>query len=283
MIDPDRSTYRLPGPNRDGATVHVAIPKPATITSQTVATIPSNRARTRIGVGESVQLTFVPTGPNADMIASIGTWTADPDGKGTLSSTSGQTVTYTAPDRAASVTFTAKASGYSGSLTLTIVEPSAVALQRRPGTKGNHTVNTVSAGFIADVYIYPKDVSFENCSCLEGEAYAEGNGCCQQYFHDNRSGHSPSATPTPVGKPVNDTSGSKLSIFDGIDANWSTQCAGGWTYQIPWFFLVGSGAKKQFATVAETIVMTADGGMTITKGDHNHSGYGDQTDIDPLF
>src|ERR1043165_7395823 len=70
-----------------------------TLASETIATSPTNRARTKIGVGEEVKLTV--TGNPA-------TW-AITSGGGTLSPNTGarNSVTFTADDNAASVTITA--------------------------------------------------------------------------------------------------------------------------------------------------------------------------------
>ena len=63
-----------------------------------------NRARTSLGVGKSAQLTFS---------LGSGTWTQSPpfEDAGSLSGTSGATVTCTAPERATTVTITATRSG----------------------------------------------------------------------------------------------------------------------------------------------------------------------------
>lgn len=248
----------------------------ATITSQTVATIPSNRARTRLGVGESTNLTY-----------SLGaaTWTMsrpEPEG-GSLSSTSGETVTYTAPERAVNVTITATGSGCTETIQLTIVEPSGVRMERKAGTLGNHTKNRASVGFIADVFILPADVSFEHCSYLESDVRAVGTGCFEDYYAEHYVGHHPATSPIPIGPPVSDTSGSKVNGFDQIAAS-ADSCHGGWTWSIPWLFRVGGGIDKRFTTVDQVVSITAAGAADISKaGASNHSDFGDDTEIDPLF
>jgi hypothetical protein len=248
----------------------------ATITSETLATVPSNRARTRLGVGESTRLTF-----------SLGEaqWSMNlPDLEGgTLSSTSGATIVYTAPDRATSVTITATGSGCTKTIQFTIVEPSSIRMQRRPGTLGNHTINRASVGFIADIYVLPADVSFEHCSYLEEEVDAVGTGCFQQYYASHHVGHHPNTSPIPIGPPVSDTSGSKVNGYDKIAAS-ADSCDGGWTWSIPWKFRVGGGIDKRFTTVAQVVAITAAGAADISKaGASNHSNLTDATEIDPLF
>jgi hypothetical protein len=270
--DLSRSKTRIAGPAHDNA-VHLTTPQNAAITSQTAATVPSNRARTRLGVGESADLTFS---------AGSATWTISPAGAGTLSATSGPTVTYTAPDRANTVTITATA-GATATITLTIVEPNDVKMKQKSGTVGHHTINTASAGVIADVFIFPADVSFENCSYLESDVNAVGTGCFQKYYQDNNVGHNPNPNPLPIGPPDNDTSGSKAPGYDQIDCS-ASKCAGGWTWSIPWSFQVGSGSPKQFKVVDQVITITADGTATVSKvGATNTAAYGSATVKDPLF
>jgi hypothetical protein len=236
--------------------------------------MPSNQARTRIGVGESVNLTFSGSGA---------AWSMSPNA-GVFSQISGTSVLYYAPDRANSVTITATGGGCSASITFEIVEPSGVRMERRAGTLGNHTKHKPSAGFIADVYILPADVSFENCSYLESDCSAVGRGCAEEYLRTNPSSHDPNTEPIAIGPPVSDTSGSKVDGYDQIASFAGNSCDGGWTFAIPWSFQVGSGAAKQFATVNQTFDMTASGSATVTKaGASNQSGYNDDTEVDPLF
>lgn len=156
-------------------------------------------------------------------------------------------------------------------------------MERRPGTKGNHRRGKASVGFIADIYILPADVSFENCSYLEDEAYAVGTGCFEAFCRNNNVGHHPNTSPISIGPPVSDTSGSKVNGFDKI---WwaGSSCDGTWTHSIPWRFQVGSGASKVFATIDQVATITRAGGADISKaGASNHSDLSDASEKDPLF
>jgi hypothetical protein len=281
--DLTRTDTRLPGQAlpTNAATVGATGGTP-TVTSQTVATVPSNRARTRIGVGETVNLTC--TGGTGTP-----TWTASPTGVGTLSATSGQNITYTAPDRANTVTITATAGASAPPIAFTIVEPSDVKLQKRPNSKANHVINTASTGVVIDVFILPADVSFQNISVQESDVNAVGTGCFQAYYANNNVGHNPNTSPTAIGPPDNDTSGSKMTGPDLADGTGS-KCQGGWSWTIPWSFQVGSGSQKQFATVVQSMSITAAGQATINKvsqsqtsGATNTSAYGAATEQDPAF
>ena len=138
-------------------------------------------------------------------------------------------------------------------------------------------------GFIADIYILPPDVSFENCSYLEDEVYAVGTGCYADFLRTHNIGHHPNANPIPIGPPVNDTSGSKVNGFDRV-AFAGSSCDGTFKWPIPWRFQVRSGASKLFTTIDQVGSSTKAGAADITKaGASNHSDKNDATEKDPLF
>jgi hypothetical protein len=87
------------------------------IESETVATIPVDRTRTTIGVGEEVDLTLKP--------ASLGTATWSLTGGGTLNPTSGLTTRFTAPESHTNCVVTAQFMGESCSKPFTVVEPAS--------------------------------------------------------------------------------------------------------------------------------------------------------------
>jgi hypothetical protein len=129
----------------------------------------------------------------------------------------------------------------------------------------------------------PADVSFENCSILEKDVDAVGTGCFQQFYASHHIGHHPGTSPTSVGPPDNDTSGSRVSSPDQIDCD-ASSCDGGWSWSIPVLFQVGSGALKQFTTVDQVVAITAAGSATISKaGGTNTSALNDTPEKDPLF
>src|SRR5713101_5209824 len=139
-------------------------PKTCSITSETVATQPADRARTKIGVGEEVHLTF-----------SLGSaaWTAP---GASLSSNSGSTVTLTAPERAASITVSATGSGCTAHLTFQVVEPSGARRKQKPGTNLKHKLNRPSIGIKTDLYVLPDDVCFYNIEYRELDVTAVTSG-----------------------------------------------------------------------------------------------------------
>lgn len=137
------------------------------LTTQTAATIPANRTRTKLGVGEIVTLQLTPAPPCPVV------WSQS--GPGTLSGTSGSLRTFTAHGAASSTTITATIGGTPLSVTFNVVEPNGVIMQRS-GTGVFHINGTASAGFQATPFITPEDVSFKNIQVREGAVAGVGRG-----------------------------------------------------------------------------------------------------------
>jgi hypothetical protein len=152
-------------------------PPPCTLTSETVATQPSNRGRTKIGVGEQVDLTV--SGGSA-------TWSLSGGGK--LSATSGASVRFTAGDRAASATITATAPSSTCTITFTIVEPSGGSMTRYPGTGIKHSINRPDVGIQTAIYFLPDDVCFYRLQYHEVDVPCV---CTGVYTPFNGVGHDP--------------------------------------------------------------------------------------------
>lgn len=133
-----------------------------TITSETVATQPTNRARTRIGAGEEVNLIVSP-GP--------ATWTATPSDlieiPANVAVNASTTIRVKALDKVGNVTITAKAGTCECSIILTIVLPAEIRMRRLPGSSIFHVKGLPSCGFFGQPYILPNDVNFYNVSIRE--------------------------------------------------------------------------------------------------------------------
>ena len=184
-------------------------PTPCTITSQTVATSPANRARTKIGVGEEVTLTVAP-GP--------ATW-AITGGSGALSQNAGShtSLTFTADDNAGSVTITATGSGCSCTITFDVVQPSNWTMIRQPGTGLLHTAGGVTCGWYGRMFIHPNDVNFYRIETNETNSqYLNGIG---SYSGKNGAWHQPVGQVESVYFPIvahTDADGSRVGMTDNI-------------------------------------------------------------------
>jgi len=220
-------------------------PPPCTLTSETVATQPSNRARTKIGVGEQVDLTV--SGGSA-------TWSVS--GGGRLSATSGGTVRFTAGDRAASATITAQAPGSTCSITFTIVEPSGVSMTRYPGTGIKHSVNRPDVGIQTAIYFLPDDVSFYRLQYHEVDVPCV---CTGVYMPFNGVGHDPHPATLSLSQDVVAGLGTKCNAMDsvysgdpGTPAPFAPVVE---TFPIPYEYKVIGGAWHRFATVNQVCAL----------------------------
>jgi len=142
-----------------------------TLTSETYETSPADRARLRVGVGEQVTLVYAPTDA---------TWTIA--GDGAISFSDGDdpvaAITFTAGDRAGSVTITATGQYGACSLTFEVIAPSRMTLHKRSGTPLKHTHGFVECGFQAHAYLHPNDVNFYRVRIREKDSTATGTGSC---------------------------------------------------------------------------------------------------------
>jgi len=228
----------------------------AVVTSQTVMQEPPDRARTRIAVGERVELTY-----------SLGTAAWAPADR--LSAANGVSVTFTAPDSAGSVTLTATGGGCSASITLTIVEPDAVHMIKRFSNpvRVGHIQNTLSMVFTTNVFVAPTDVNFHRIQILELEAFATASGVLAT---SAGLGHNPNANGTGFTTHVQAGMGTFLAAHDTVGFRnptpWSAPQTGDMLIAIPWRWRVGgAGAFKRLRTVNQRFNVSAAGLITGTK------------------
>lgn len=228
----------------------------ARIDIEALARFPANRARTTIGVGERITLTY-----------SLGNakWTAS---GGTLDSISGVAVTFIAPDRAASVSIIAAGGGCSVTITFTVIEPAGVLMERASGTVW-HVQGIPSIGIKTAVYLLPDTVSFKFIEVIEGDCAALVSG----YFagtrldgmdHGSRGGgNAAKVSDTVAGK------GAKLMLNDHArsgNCHFGTPYAeGSFDWPIPWMYRIGTGTTTVFATVHQRFTIDDTGYMTLSK------------------
>jgi len=228
------------------------------VDTETVATVPADRTRKKVGVGEPVTLTLQPTSLSPVSWSILG--------NGTLSATTGNPVTFTAHDRASTPSITATYGSGSCTVNFTVVEPSGAMIEQEAGTGIRHTTNTVSCGFKGRPYIQPDDVSFKNIAIREGTVAGVASG-----YLAPKNGE-PHGAGTWPGASVGDVvvgKGSKVNGVDTIssgDYTWTPYADGIFTWSIPWYFRVGTGAEKQFTTVTHQETSDATGKLTIGKG-----------------
>ncbi|MDO9527971.1 MAG: hypothetical protein Q7J27_02295, partial [Syntrophales bacterium] len=127
--------------------------------TETEVTIPADRTRKKLGVGEKVTLTL--KGADNSVAWSLSS------GSGSIDPTSGSWTKFTAHERASGASVTAAYKGKTYTANFSAVEPSGVMMEREPGTTNWHINGTASAGFKGRPYITPNDVSFINIEIRE--------------------------------------------------------------------------------------------------------------------
>lgn len=267
-----------PTPSATGGSSTTGCPG-CTITSQTVATSPANRARTRIGVGEEVRLTVSP-GP--------ATW-AITSGTGSLNPRRGShtTVTYTAGDTAGSVTITATGSGCTCTITFTVVAPSSWTMIRKPHTNLKHTNGRPDCGWLGVMDIHPNDVNFYNVETRELNSQFSGS---RSYSSFTGAWHQPASQTESAWFQITQHSASNGSrvamndnIYTGDPGSAATGTAPPFTtgtghFPITWQWKVGTGSAHNFPVTRQEAEIFANGRCESRKGGNTeHTMYNDPT------
>jgi hypothetical protein len=224
------------------------------LTSETVATIPADRKRKRIGVGEKVVMTVVPR-------RVTGTWSVT--GQGVLSSTAGSTTTLTAEDRGGAATVSISVGSANCSSDFTVVEPAGIRMRRWAGSGIKHTQHRPDSGLRTEIFLTPADVSFRNVQYREVDIGAVASGV---YAPFHGIGHDASPATITVGDVVPGL-GSKAngidSIYSGDPGTPPPFAPGSIRFSIPYEFKVGTGSFKRFTIVEQLSTLAADG-VTLT-------------------
>ncbi len=229
----------------------------------------TGRSTTRFGVGEVVNLDFIsiPPRPAADFGGLEWVLAA---GGGTLAGvTPAGTGTYTAPatpDATVRLELRVAAGATAGTVVsahpISIVQPNGVRMVEVPGTApsfanpGTVPAGTWGAGFQANVFLDPRDVSFQGVVFGEGTVVSVVNpaGSFQSPFAGlahpvNTFGpaHGGNATTgTPVSPPPDNITTGQLAstgTFFGLP----TCGASDFLWAIPWEFSVAGGPRTPFA------------------------------------
>lgn len=234
-----------------------------------------DRSLSRVGVGESGSVDLI----RSDDYSIPGvTWSIE-DNATAGSVPGGALPSWTAGDRAGSFKICAevKGGGCKTCLSVSVVEPSGVIIEKAEGTKVLHINQVPSVGFIAKPYITPADVSFRYVQVRERAIKGDGKGYFKKDDGEvhgsrpwNRLGWS-HLSWEPAAK------GSSVNIFHPAYSGWDHPVPysdGSLSWQIPWEFRVirveGSEAKK-FAEVNLVKTIDSTGAMTIQKGIHSET------------
>ncbi len=191
----------------------------ATLQTLADATIPSNRARTKLGVGEKTKLSLIPA-PNCAV-----SWGLS-GGSGALSATSGSSITFTAHERASTATVKATVNGIQRTVTYNVVEPaSESAVKAIPDF--TYPAGTQGAGMKLDITVHPTDVSFANVEMRELSGPATNISGYFTDFPPSDLAHSPKPDWIPLSAQ---NKWGDDAAFSGFPSPWS---AGGFEWDIP--------------------------------------------------
>jgi hypothetical protein len=191
---------------------------------------------------------------------------------GTLSAPNGVKVTLTAPDTAQQITVT----GGTATLKFDIIAPTAVAMDREPGTGVQHDAGRPTSGIQMRVFLGPDTVNFNKVIYHEMDVAGTGNGVysCNPasggHCHAGGGGHAcgdKTMTDTVVtGKGTQSTLGDCALSGDCCGAT-APFTPGTESLSIPYEYKVGSGSFHQFDTAAQTHVLADDKStLTTSKG-----------------
>lgn len=234
----------------------------AWLKSETVATLPTDRTRKKLGVGEEVNLTLKPASLPSPSWA-----LAETPGTSALSPMTGVASTLTAGERACTPSTEATILGETVKIDFNVVEPSGMVMERYPGTGIRHTIGTASADFQARAYISPHDVSFTNIEVREGTCVATATGFIGAIPGKNGEVH---ANGSWIGMMQGDAL--RPSLWAAIDTISTGDyqppfgSGGSFMWPIPWLFRVGGGAEKEFTIATHQESVTSTGATTISKG-----------------
>jgi hypothetical protein len=247
----ESSPYFAAGKDATLYVVHLA--------SETAVSLPADRKRSKLGVGEKVSLTMKPTAVPTVTWALSGT-----TGTSGISPASGATTTLTAGERDCSPTVEATILGMTLSKAFTVVEPTGVVMRQESGTGTWHIHGKPSAGFYSRPFITPNDVSFVNIEVREGTCTGTGTG---YYSYQHGLTH-PDGSWVGVGSG-DTTNPSKANGIDTIRSGAdgpAIPAVGAFDWPIPWLFRVSSGSEKAFTTVTHHHESDSAGRVTISKG-----------------
>ena len=265
------------------------------ISSLTVAFSPADQARTKIGVGEQVNLTYS-HGKATWTITSGGGYLGE-NKKEVIQQT---TVMFTAGGVKGQTTI--KASGAKGDCTITFnaVEPTNIILERF-GNKLKHTNGLPDCGWLGQPYMQPTDVNFGRVQIREKDSIVHGTGSYSK-LQGNRHGINyttvdrtdPNGEKTGIWHISNGEHdvhlGTKVSTVDKIYAKaleWGFGFKEGYAYTSitwQWGVIPYSGAEpdviNNFAPILQIHRIHSDGKCESIKENHaEHTYYNDADSV----
>ena len=217
------------------------------LATETIAHEPAPVNRRRIGVGEAVRISAVPSGETGDA-----TWAKS--GGGSLCARECNPVRYTAGATAGDTTVTATLpGGSSGSVSLQVVAPQTISMRRTSSTRQSTPLMITMQ---VDMFVGPSDVNFSAAIFKEGFCKAVADG----YFSNEDGAVHPASVSSIATKSLEEGIGWRLADEDTICATTSDPyySAGTFRWPIPWSYEV-AGETHEFATANHDKKITMSG------------------------
>jgi hypothetical protein len=226
-----------------------------------------SRSTDHYGLAEVINLSFTATPPISAADAGGLKWIIK-SGGGTIMAGSDGTGTYTAPVTAGPVVLqleimSGPAQGQGPTSNITIVAPSGAHIRQQPGSNLRHTNGFVGVGFLGNVFLDPRDVSFINIEAREGTVMGTGMGF---YSYLDKMVHN-TGHFFPVG-PCDSTNGCQIQVTDTIDTgdHAGPFSDGEFTWPIPREYRVNGGPPIQYTVVTHHQTADINGTAKIDKG-----------------
>jgi hypothetical protein len=231
----------------------------------------TGRSYVRFGIEERIGLSFTAS-PAITATNTGGLQWKIASGGGRLEAvTTDGTATFFAPEIPGAVTLKLEvqagpSKGNGLSKNITIVAPSGGYEAKAFGTYIKHNQNTWSVGFLGEIYVLPKDVSFLNLRFVEEDIPAVATGWL--YAPLNGVSHYPDPIPRAIGSG-NINTGSLVSREDGV---WTgilrpnpTYGIGDVYWDIPWKYVTSSGNRGLIGIARQHATSDQVGTATIEK------------------
>lgn len=227
----------------------------AWLTSETIATVPHNRRRTKLGVGEPVKLTIKPSSVPAPVWMLTGTF-----GNSTINPGSSPTANLTAGERACTPTVEATINLSTIKLDFTVVQPSG--LRARKIRDLNIPAGTQGAAMDLEFTVLPDDVSFNDVEVIEIDKGTQNVTGFFLPFTPAQLKHTPNPNwfPLSVNNTYPDTAG-----FEGwgTPATWS-QGTYEWAIEVRWrVFTLESGQGEVLQNITQLHTIQNSAGTSI--------------------
>jgi hypothetical protein len=226
------------------------------IKTETVATIPTDRNRKKLGVGERVVLTVEPTFlPNVK-------WSLN--GEGILTGITNNPITFVAHERASQPIISVNISGVSFPVQFTVVEPTVETAIKDPNGPPEvvYPPGKQGAGMHLIITVHPTDVSFHNLELRELPGPAINvEGYFLKHPADGLHPHDPGQEWFQIG---DDNETYDLAECQGYAPEWSEGFFQ-WSIPVRWR-VIGSTNEESLLDRIQTFYMSGpDGTTTVSK------------------